>query len=232
MFNLIKLELTKFKIKGNIVASFICTLCILGFTWLLFFLVGAEGTATANDYKVILQIVNQFINGVFVLFAGVLISKFIIEEYKNKTIFLLFTYPVNRIQILLAKVIIIIVFTFLSIVLSSFLIYSFYYLLQVTSGVVIWELTLPFVVKQLANIILLALTNSIISLVPIYFGLRKNSVATTIITSILIVTFLYSGSPEFNLYSTIVVPIFMMIAGIFAVYFTVHNSEKEDVKMG
>lgn len=229
MLNLIKLELRKFKIKGNILASVICTICILGLICMIYFIELSEGNITFENYEMAFRIINTFINATFIVFAGFLISKFIIEEYKNKTINLLFTYPINRKKIIISKVIIISVFTFISIVLSSIVICGSFYLIQYLTHTTIGELTYELISHQFIIIGISAFTNSIIALIPLYFGLRKKSVPVTMVTSFLMVSLLYSGSENFNLASIIPVPIAFMLAGILIVYLTIRNIEKKDV---
>ena len=107
MLNLMKLELKKLKIRGNILAAVICTVCILGLVSMLFFVERAEGSMVFENNVMMFKIISTFVNATFIIFAGFLISKFIIEEYKNKTINLLFTYPINRKKIIVSKVMII-----------------------------------------------------------------------------------------------------------------------------
>ncbi|MFJ7731678.1 ABC transporter permease [Lysinibacillus sp. NPDC097231] len=53
------------------------------------------------------------------MFASVLIAKLVIEEYKNKTILILFSYPVSRKKIFVSKLILIAFLTFITMMLSN-----------------------------------------------------------------------------------------------------------------
>lgn len=229
MINLIRLELRKFKIKGNILAALVSNIVQLGFLCLIFFMERAEGNTAFDNYEALFKIMSLLINPTFIVFAGFLICKFIIEEYKNKTIYLLFTYAISRKKIIMSKVIIISVFTFLSIVLSHIIIFSSFYLIQSLTHTTIGELSVKLISQQLITMGISALINSILCLIPLYFGLRKKSVPVTIITSFLISTFLYSGSGKFTLSSIIAVPVTLMIGGIIIVYLIVRDVESKDV---
>ncbi|MDI3410257.1 ABC transporter permease subunit [Bacillus sonorensis] len=50
-----------------------------------------------------LLLLGTFVRSVFIVFAGVLIAKLIIGEYKNRTITVMFTYPVSRKKLMAAK---------------------------------------------------------------------------------------------------------------------------------
>lgn len=229
MINLIKLELKKFKIKGNVLGAAICNVCILGFLCLIFFVERSESNTIFDNYEMVFRIMSTFINATFIIFAGFLISKFIIEEYKTKTINLLFTYPINRKKLIISKVIIVSVFTFSSIVLSSVLIFSGFYFIQSVTHTTIGELSFKFISQQFIFSIITALTTSITALVPLYFGLRKKSVPVTMIASFLIVCLLYSGNGEFTLSSIIAIPIAFMLVGLSIVYLTIRDIESKDI---
>lgn len=48
------------------------------------------------DAASMLLFIGIFVRSVFIVFAGVLIAKLVIGEYKNRTITVMFTYPVSR----------------------------------------------------------------------------------------------------------------------------------------
>lgn len=61
--------------------------------------------------------------------------------------------------------------------------------------------------------------------------LEKKSTPVTMISSFIIASFLYSGDGNFNLYSTVGVPIAFMLADILIVYITIRNIEKKRCSM-
>ena len=231
MLNLIKLELKKFKIKGNILGALISNIFILGLLCLIFFVERSKGAAVFNSYEELFGILSTIINATFVIFAGVLISKFIIEEYKNKTIYLLFNYPINRKKLILAKLIIISGFTFFFIVLSNILVFPCFYLIQIATNSTVGTLTSQLLISNFISVIVSALTNSMICLIPLYFGLRKKSTPVTIITSFLVATFLNSNNGGFTLSSIIAIPIAFMIIGIIVIYITIKDIDSKDIEV-
>ncbi|GAA0180113.1 ABC transporter permease [Clostridium sediminicola] len=229
MLNLIKLELKKFKIKGNIFAALICNVSILGLLCLIFFVERAERATTFNNYEALFGILGSIVNATFIIFAGVLISKFVIEEYKNKTIYLLFNYPISRKKLIIAKLIIISVFTFSFIVISNLLVFSCFYLIQIVTHTTLEELTFKLFLSGFTGVITSALANSMICLIPLYFGLRKKSTPVTIISSFLVASFLNSNNGGFTLSSIIAIPIAFMVIGIIIVYITIKDIDIKDV---
>lgn len=59
------------------------------------------------------------VRGVFIVFAAVLISKLIVDEFKNRSILVMFSYPLNRKNILSAKLILIFWMTFITMAISN-----------------------------------------------------------------------------------------------------------------
>ncbi|MCM1991720.1 ABC transporter permease [Oceanirhabdus seepicola] len=229
MFNLIRLELKRFNMKNKIMVAAICNLCIFALLCLIFFAEKAEGKTAFENYNLIVTIIMSIINVTFLIYASVLIAKLIISEYKNKTITLLFTYPINRKKLLISKLIIIGVFTFISIILSSIFLCTSMYIILVITKTITFKVTSSIITKQIIVILISALTNSCISMIPIYFGMRKKSTVATIVSAFLIACFLYSNNGGFTLSSIIIIPIIMMFIGIFVVYMTFRNIENEDV---
>lgn len=229
MFKLMKLEIKKFKIKGNILGAIICNICLLGLVSAIFFVERSEGNNPFSNYDMAFNIICQLICATFVVFAAYLISKFMIEEYKTKTINLLFTYPINRKKIMISKVLIISIFTFISIVISTIIVFSGFYGIQCITNTTIGEITSTLISQLFLKLLLTAFINSIIALVPLYFGIKKRSTPITLITSFLTMIILYSGNNDINLYSIIAIPIVFMIAGIVIVYLTIRDIDKKDI---
>lgn len=123
MINLMRLELRKFSSKKNITVALLCNFFVLGFICLIFFVEGQQSNLVFNNYDEIVLLGGSFINVIYIIFfAGVLISKYIVEEYKGKTIYLMFTYPLSRKKLIMTKVLIICLFTFFCLTLLSYFI--------------------------------------------------------------------------------------------------------------
>ena len=67
------------------------------------------------------------------------------------------------------------------------------------------------------------------SLIPLFFGMRKYSVPATIISSILIVVLVCSNYNGLSLNDIIVIPISLACIGLFIAYLSIRNIEKVDV---
>jgi len=100
MLKLMRLEIRKNKLGSSLKAVIIANLGIIGFLTLIYFAERSEGAAAFATYESAFTIIDVFVRATFMIFASVWIAKLIIDEYKNRTISLMFMYPINRKKIL------------------------------------------------------------------------------------------------------------------------------------
>ena len=227
MLKLMKLELKKFKIgiKGAIIADLIMLVVI----FLSIFVVSGDKDLTLSYYDNLFYFVSTIVRSTFIIFAAVLISRLIIGEYRNKTINIMFMYPLKRKKIMLAKLIIIVIFTFLAMVLSSIFLDFSLYILNIFLGFIHEPLTFDLILKNLINLVEYSAAFSFVSLIPVYVGMIKRSGTATIVSSILVLSVFNSGSSNVSLSSFIIFPIIGGILGIIGSYMAINNIEDVDV---
>lgn len=108
MFLLMRLELSKFKIKKYILFSFFISIGICLFTTISLFAIEQDH---ATNFENAIKMINAAIIDCYLVFCGILVMKVIVEEYLKRTISVLFTYSVNRHKLMFAKVILILAIT-------------------------------------------------------------------------------------------------------------------------
>ncbi|MED1218020.1 ABC transporter permease [Bacillus paralicheniformis] len=226
MLNLLKIEMKKMKlgwyVRGAVFANFI----ILGFLWMVTF---TEGKDTFQTIDETFLVIGTFVRAVFIIFGAVLISKLIISEFKNKTILVMFTYPINRKKLLAAKLLIAGGLTFITILISNACVAAAFFLLNSIYGVIPGELTASMVYQQALKMIVFAFGAAGTSLVPIFFGMRKHSAAATIISSVVISMLISSTSPDFSISSIVYIPLSLAAVGLIFSFLAVRRIEKIDV---
>lgn len=116
--NLIRIELRKMKMGWYIRGALIANVIIMGFMWLISYSEKADGGVSFQSTDEAFLIIGTFVRAVFIVFGAVLIVKLVISEYKNKTILVMFTYPISRKKLLTAKLMIAGGLTFITILLS------------------------------------------------------------------------------------------------------------------
>lgn len=229
MFKLMKLEMKKFKVAGYIKGAIIANLVIIGIIIAGILISKSEGELILNNYNFAFQMVDSSVKATFIIFASVLLSKLIIEEYKNGTMTLLFMYPINRKKLIVAKLIIVLIFTFVAIFLSNIFIDGILIAINSFTNFIPDQITKEILSNAIISINTSAVTSAFMSLIPLYFGMRKKSVPTTIISSILIVTVMCSNANGFSLSSIVIIPIIFSFVGAFIAYLSIRNIEHVDV---
>lgn len=99
MWRLMKLELKKVHFKKYVLISALLILLSMYFVC-----VSLNDTSGSQDtYESTFRVIELIFAFVFIIFFSVLNSSIIISEYNNKTILIMFTYPVNRKKIIAVK---------------------------------------------------------------------------------------------------------------------------------
>lgn len=186
MIRLIQLELKKFSFKPHIIGLAISNIFIL----LLSVFVSTLLPAIENITIMIglpevrldtITIATMLLRAALIVWEAVLIAALIIEEYHNKTMGLLFTYPVNRTKLIFAKLMMIcgimLVFHAVS---SAFL----------HIGILLLSGQIEYVTYNFESIsiqIITAISAILLGMVPLCVGMVKKSSIATIVSSIIIV---------------------------------------------
>lgn len=232
MLNLMKLEVKKYKISGNVVAGFIATFIMMIVIIIINFLEG-DKDLVLTSYEEVIGAINIVVSATFMIFAAVLIAKFIIHEYRDKTITVLFMYPIARKKLIIAKLLVIWVFTFAFGLISKIVIFSSFYTFNHYAHLFEQELTTSFLWRYGTDLLVNTVMMSCISLIPLYFGMRKKSVTATIVSSLIISMLLYSNtsifSIGFTLSSIIIVLTIVSMLGIFIAYHAIRHIDHWDV---
>lgn len=229
MFKLIQLEIKKFKMKGSLKGAIIANLSILAFLLLSIFGTKANNEMIFNSWNDTFLFIGIFVRITFTIFAAVLISKLIIGEYKNKTINILFTYPINRKKLMIAKLFIILLFTFIAMIISNIFISFSLFILNMFMNFISESLTMDILLPNLINIALYSLIYSFISLIPVYVGMLRKSGSSAIVTGVILISILNSGNKGNTLSSIIIIPIIFAIIGVISSYLFIKDVEKVDV---
>ncbi|MEG0810680.1 MAG: ABC transporter permease [Eubacterium sp.] len=135
---------------------------------------------------------------ILMVYGGSILSKCIIEEYKNRTINALFMYPVSRATILIAKLIVIVGSTFVVIIFCSFFSFFITYAYAMLSG---FEITGSmadiFSVVSIKEFWMDAIIFSIMPLIGLPLGIKRHSTVAPII-GLMIMFLLFSQLPSLS----------------------------------
>ncbi|WP_459499207.1 ABC transporter permease [Bacillus sp. C1] len=183
-----------------------------------------------DSYINLFQTIDRFSRAVFMIFGASLISKFIIQEFQNKTMTVMFMYPIPRKKMMIAKILIIILFTLCGIVLSEIMMFSFAYMLNLYHPVITEPLTMPILVQNGTKLFVNAMAATGISFIPIYFGMKKYSVRTTFVSAIIVMCLCTASlNGQLSVFDFIMIPITLAFTGLFIAYMTVRRIERVDL---
>ncbi|WP_054026365.1 ABC transporter permease [Bacillus sp. FJAT-28004] len=229
MIKLMKLEIAKMGLGWYVKAAIIANVVIVMLMFMISYFEGVEGKYELANMGELYIIIGAMVRSTFIVMASVLISKLIIDEYKKKTIFVMFMYPVSRKKLLAAKLAIVALLTFIAIVISHIFTLStiiginhFFHIIEEAPVALDYG-------SQLTSIVTFAFAAAGASLVPLYFGMRKHSVPATILSSLLIVMLTSSSNPVFSLATIIYIPLGLAAIGVAIAWATVRNIEQTDV---
>lgn len=229
MLHLIKLELRKNKLGWFVNGVILANVIILGLLCMFPIVEKLEGQQSFTSYTDYFMISGSMVRGTMIVFAAVLISKVIIDEFKNRTHLLMFSYPVNRKKMLSAKLILIFTLTLFSMVITNlFVIHGFIGLNELFHFTAPMSLTSADYSAGIRSLLMFNLAAAGAALVPLYFGMRKYSTPATIVSSLIIVLVTSSTGAGFSLASIIYIPLVLALAALGIVVLAVRNIEHID----
>lgn len=188
MFNLIKLELRKIKpkhlAKGIAIAD-LGILAMLTFMCVISKVEQEDLFANGGDFIIFSELLTL---ATFIIYGSVILAKLTVSEYKNKTIQLLFMYPISRKKLLVAKVIIVYCFVLCAVVISNLVNIPYMYVLEAIMDVIPANINFDILVRALPMLIVCAFVSGFLTLVPLYFGMIKKSTGRMIATAVIVVS--------------------------------------------
>ena len=230
MIHLIKLELKKGRLSSYFWGPIITYGAIAGFMLLLYF---TEGNNTAEpaflNLTEMLQIIDIFVRGTFIIYASTLLSKLVISEFRDNTMALLFTYPVSRQKLIFAKLSMVFLWTFANVIIANLVVGIVLVPVNAYFGYVSDPLTSQLLYQHGTYVLMQAFGAAGISLLPLYFGMRKKSAPATIVSSFLIGAIVCSNNMGFSLSSIIAIPLTLAVLGILISYMSFRNIDQTDV---
>lgn len=217
---LLKLELKKNKIRTYLMATFIITITMLGFLYLLAYAPMLEPNdpdmAVFSGFINLIPLFSALNAAVFCVLSAVMYSKFIIEDYTEKRVILLFSYPVSRKKIMLSKLSVVSIFIIASTTISNIMIFLIFGISNQFIHLVNEKFTVPVMIHAVETTLTMSIVAASIGIISAGIGFIKKSVPATIVSAVLISSFMcnivfntISNKPVMYLFS-----IMIMLIGI------------------
>lgn len=233
MLKLIKLEWQKSNITGYFKGLAVCIIAIFAAVSLMALGSRRESEPMFENYAAFMSLADILTRITYIIFASVILSRLVIEEYKSNMIQVLFTYPLQRKKIMQAKLSIVFGFCLFSILVTTVVINLLTYFLNPKIGLFEGSVHVDEMMATLPATLLNAFMIAGISLIPLLFGMRKKSTASTI-TSAVIISFVINatvsnGGSSTSLFQFIAVPMTLCLLGLILGYFSFYRVDRCDV---
>lgn len=228
MLNLIRLELKKIRISNYLISGLLTSL----FLYVMICAIFIIENVFDGSYIEIFSIIESLSTFVFTIIAAFFFSNIVIGEYEKKTINVLYTYPISRKKIMLAKIILVCSFTFIMNFAMISIMYAGVYILQDFFPLFNSHISMSLILNKIIEIIIPAFCSALLTLIPLYFGLKKKSRSLTIGLSFLVCGVLNSNNNGFSLASIRMIPIAIALVAVIITYFAIIKKvEVEDIKV-
>ena len=206
MLSLIKIELNKVS-KSKLFLAWLCTIFIvLGITAIIIMGLGTDNklgefvgqntkdfriTDKWEGWAIVTSLFGSlFTKAAFLIFESYLLSTIIIDEFKRRTIFQLFSYPISKIKLLWGKIISVILIAFFAHFSAHLVIQLFIRFMAVVT-----ESNYIPVANQMINLAGITVGTVLIGILPFVLGMFKHSTAITMLTGLGLAALLSNVSP-------------------------------------
>lgn len=233
MLKLIRLEWKKNNIGKYIRGSIIMALLLGLFIFALAFLGIAndpDGTLdAAPGTDVISAPIELFTSMAFLVFTSVMLASFIVSAYKNKTMALMFSYPIKRQKILASQMIAVWSFNFIALILTKLAIYL---CISIGAGFIPSSFVIDLSMGSLSFYVQLVLRSVVtvsMSFIALFVGMALKSSKATIITSFLLILLTQANIGDLTMADNAVFPIILTIISFVFAILSIYNVENRDL---
>ena len=245
MLSLIKIEINKVSKSKLFLAWFATILIVLGVTGIIIMGLGTDNKLgefvgqSSNNFRIADKWGNWaiatslfsslFTKAAFLIFEAYLLSIIFIDEFKQRTIFQLFSYPISKIKLLWGKVISVILISFIAHFTAHLVIQ-----LLIKLVVVLTESNYIPVVNQLINLIGITFGIVLIGVLPFVIGMIKYSTPITMLSGLGLAALLSNATPGSltnNFVNNSLFLIFASFISIIIASVSIYNISRKDINI-
>ncbi len=165
----------------------------------------------------------------FLVFTGVMLAAFIVSSYKNKTMALMFSYPIKRQKILASQMLAVWIFNFTALVLTKLLLYA-----CVLAGSQFMKSAFPLDFNMASptfyiQLVLKSVVTVTLSFLSLFIGMAAKSSKATIVSSFLLIFLTQASIGDYTLADNAVFPLILTLASLAFAILSVANAETKDL---
>ncbi len=172
--------------------------------------------------------IELFTSMAFLIYTSVMLASFIVSAYKNKTMNLMFSYPVRRQKILASQMAAVWSFNFAALILTKLAIYLCIY---AGAHFMTSSFGIDFHIGSLSFYIQLILKSAVtvsMSFIALFAGMTMKSSKAAIVTSFLLIFLTQANIGDFTLSDNAVFPIILtVISFVFAILSICHAQTRD-----
>lgn len=234
MLKLIRLEWKKHSIGRYIRNAGIITLILTLFLFSTAFMGMARDPDTgvpdvADGYNSMSAPTEMFSSLVFLIFTGTMLASFIVSAYKNKTMYLMFSYPIKRQKILVSQMLAVWIFDFIALILAKLFIYG-----TLLIGQQFRKPDFPLDYNMLSpqfylELILRSAITITISFIALFIGMAIKSSKAVIISSFILFFLLYGSIGGATLSHNMLFPLVLVVVSLVCAILSIITAEKKDL---
>lgn len=232
------LKLVRFEWKKNHIGKYLEGVIIMAVLLGLFvFALAFFGIANDPDgtldaapgTDVISAPIELFTSMAFLIYTSVMLASFIVSAYKNKTMNLMFTYPIKRQKILASQMIAVWTFNFAALILTKLAIYMCVFFeakyMQSSFAVDFSPGSLSFYIQLiLKSVVIVSM-----SFIALFVGMAFKSSKATIVTSFLLIFLTQANIGDFTMAGNAVFPIILTVISLLFAALSIVNVESKDL---
>ena len=245
MLSLIKIEINKVSKPKLFLAWFATILIVLGVTGIIIMGLGTDNKLiefvgqSSNNFSIAGKWGNWaiatslfsalFTKAAFLIFEAYLLSIIFIDEFKQRTVFQLFSYPISKIKLLWGKVISVILISFI----AHFTAHLVIQLLIKLVAVLTESNYIP-VVNQLINLIGISFGIVLIGVLPFVIGMIKYSTPITMLSGLGLAALLSNANPGSLTNNFVDSSLFLIFASFISIIIasvSIYNISRKDINI-
>ena len=245
MLSLIKIEINKVSKSKLFLAWFATILIVLGVTGIIIMGLGTDNKLgefvgqSSNNFRIADKWGNWaiatslfsalFTKAAFLIFEAYLLSTIFIDEFKQRTIFQLFSYPISKIKLLWGKVISVIIISFI----AHFTAHLVIQLLIKLVAVLTESDYIP-VVNQLINLVGISFGTVLIGVLPFVIGMIKYSTPITMLSGLGLAALLSNATPGSLTNNFVDSSLFLIFASFISIIIasvSIYNISRKDINI-
>lgn len=186
MVHLLKLEIRKFRLPRKMITTFLAVaFCMLFITVSLVDSM-ADPEQTKDTFESTFLVIGLLVSLVFLIYSSILTSTLVINEYSQRTITILFSYPLNKRLLIAIKMMLIMAFTAISILFGYVCCCGYIIGMDHAFDMLEGSFQTAYLSQWVAMAVTSAIVCGILSWWPFVIGMIRKSVPATIVTSLIV----------------------------------------------